>query len=101
VDILGEALVAVRLEQGRVRHGDHGPVDPLTNVAHALDARCGPHPVRQCLLRGTPDHRAVGERIGEGKADLDDVGAASHGRLGQRGRLPPGHEIHDERLPAR
>ena len=55
-----------------------GVVDALADAGEALEARRGPHPLRQGPLRSPPDDRAVGERIREGKADLDDVGAALH-----------------------
>ena len=40
----------------------------------------------------------VGERVGEREADLDDVGAAGDGGLGEGGRLGAGHQVDDERL---
>ena len=44
----------------------------------ALEAGARPHPARERPLGGAPDHRPVGERVGEREAELDDVGAALH-----------------------
>ena len=64
----------------------------------ALEAGCRAHPGRERLLGGRADHRAVGERVGEGEADLDDVGAACDGGRGEGGRLGAGHQVDDEGL---
>ena len=44
-------------------------------------------PAASACSAARPDHGPVGERIGEREAELDDVGAAGDGRLGERGRV--------------
>ena len=55
-------------------------------------------PCRERPLGRAPDHRPVRERVGEGEAELDDVGAALDRGLRERGRLRAGHEIDHEGL---
>ena len=72
----GEALPAVRLEDRRVRHRDDRRVaHQLAGRGQTVEAPARAHAARECPLRGTLDHWPVGERIGEGEAELDDVGA--------------------------
>ena len=66
-----------------------GVVDSLADGGEALEARRRLHPFRQRPLCGPPDDRAVGERIREGKADLDDVGASLHGGPASAGVSAP------------
>ena len=58
-------------------------------------------PAASARSRGPPDHRPVRERIGEGKADLDQVGAARLGGRGQLRRVRAGHQVDDECLAHR
>ncbi len=94
----GEPLVAVGLEQRGVGHRDQRDVDASPGLRQALEAAAGAHPVGQRPLGGPADHRPVGERVRERKAELDDVGAAGDRGLGELGRVPPGHQVDDERL---
>ena len=78
--------------------GTSGTSDALAGRGEALEAGLRPHALRERLLGGAADHRAVGERVGEREAELDEVGAALDGRLGQLRRLRPGHQVDRERL---
>jgi hypothetical protein len=93
-----EPLVAVGLEQRRVGHRHERHVDALTDLREALEAGGGPHPAGECPLRRPPDDGPIGERVGEREAELDDIGAALDGRLGELGRVPSGHQVDDEGL---
>ena len=46
-------------------------------------------PCGERALAGAADDRAVGERVGEREAELEQVGAAFDGRLGERRRVGP------------
>ena len=83
-----EALPAVGLEQRGVGHRDQRRVaDEGAGGGEALEAGGGAHAGGERLLGGGADHRPVGERVGEGEADLDDVGAAGDCGLGEGRRL--------------
>ena len=47
---------------------------------------------------GAPDHRPLGERVGEREAELDDVGAALDRGARELRRLGLGHQVDDELL---
>ena len=68
-----EALVAVRFEESRIGHGHERDVHPVPHCGEALEARAGPHPLRERTLRRPADDRPVGERVGKWKPELDDV----------------------------
>ena len=84
-----EAVPAICLEEGRVGHRHERCLGhELARARQALEAGARPHPLPERTLRRTPDHRSVGERIGQRKAELDQVGAADDGRCGELGGLP-------------
>ena len=94
-----EALPTVCLEQRRVGHRDQRRVaDEGAGRGEALEAGGRAHPRSERLLGGGTDHRAVGERVGEREADLDDVGATRDGGRGEGRGVLAGHEVDDERL---
>ena len=95
-----EALPAVRLEDRGIGHRhDRGLADEGARLGEAVQALRGAHPATERALGGPLDHRSVGEGIGEGKAELDHVGARLDGGRGELGRLGLADEVDDERLP--
>ena len=93
-----EALPAVGLEQRGVGHRHQRHVDACPHAREAVEAGLRAHPLRERPLGGSPDHGAVGERVGEGEAELDEVGAALHRRLGQLRRVRAAHQVDREGL---
>ena len=70
----------------------------LVRPREDVEARARAHPARERALAGAADHRPVGERIGERKAELDDVRAALDRRPRELRRLRLGHQVDDERF---
>ena len=91
-----EALVAVGLEDRGVGHRDERDVDARARVRDALEALGRAHAAREGALGGALDRRALGERVGERDAELDDVGAALDRGLGELRRLRLADEVDDE-----
>ena len=91
-----ELVPPVCLEQSRIRHRHERDVDELARAREAVETGPGTHPLRERALGRAADHRTVGERVGERKAELHDVGAALDGRGRERGRLAPGHQVDDD-----
>ena len=58
------------------------------------------HSFSERSLAGPADHGAVGERVREREAQLDDVRATFDGGLDELGRAPATHQVDDERLHA-
>ena len=96
--VLGEPVPAVRLEDRGVGHRHERHLHPGARRGQALEAGARPHPGGERLLGCAADHRAVGERVGEREADLDEVGAARLRRSGEVGRVGAGHQVDDEPL---
>ena len=96
----GEALPAVGLEERRVRHRHERNVDPRARLGEAVEAGARPHPLRERPLGRAADHRPVRERVGEGEAELEQVGAALDGRRGELRRLGPAHQVDRRALPS-
>src|SRR3954471_18214052 len=69
--------------------------------ARALDAAAARPPPRERARAGRLDDRPVGERVGEGHAELDEVGATVGVRLPDRARGPDvreaAHEVRHQR----
>ena len=82
-----EALVAVRLEERCVGHRHERHVDALARLRQALEAGSRSHSLCERPLRRLPDHGAVGQRVGEREAELDEVGAALDRGLRELGRV--------------
>ena len=55
--------------------------------AEDVEAGGGAHPLRERALAGAANDGPVGERVGKGNPELEQVGAAVDGRLGERGRV--------------
>jgi hypothetical protein len=81
----GEGLDAHRLDRVGVAHQHDGRlVAGRTEAAHDVEHLAHAHAGGHRPLGGALDGRAVGHRIGERNAELDDVGTAGHQRLHQR-----------------
>ena len=92
--VRGETLPAVRLEDRRVRHRhERRLADQRPRAREALEACVRAHALRERLLARAADHGSVRERVGERKAELDEVGASVDRCRGQLRRLGSGHEI--------
>ena len=74
-ELVGEALDAAREDEVRVAHSTTGTTSAsaAADVEHAGTRRAG----GQRGGAGGVDHRAVGERVGERHAELDQVGAGA------------------------
>ena len=93
---------AVREDHVRVDHQHHR--DPLGDRAADLQRRRKRRPRLQRRRRRRVDRRPVGQRIGEGNAELDQVGAGIGVGLGDRQRRLPvgkaGHHVGHQGRPA-
>ena len=98
----GEAFQAVahhRIEIGEQQQRNLGALADLRrDLEHASQRRARLERALAALL----DHRPIGDRIGERHAEFDQVGAAAHQRLDQRGRAlgrgVAGGEVGDQTL---
>ncbi len=81
--------------------GMSGTSTRAADLRQALEAGPGAHAARQRPLAREPDHGPVRERVGEGEADLEQVGAARDRRLRQLGRLRERHQVDGEPLAHR
>ena len=75
----------IALDRVRIAHQHHRRRRcPPCGTRAPCRARAQADAVRQRALAGALDHRAVGHRVGERHAELDDVGAACDQRVHQR-----------------
>ena len=72
-----DALEAAREQRVRVTHQHHGDVAAASGAATSSRTRSNVAPRLQRALAGGLDRGAVGERVGERDAELDQVGAGS------------------------
>ena len=96
--LLGEGGIAQDLDGIEIAHEDDGGRRvPLPELSHHLQDIAQPGMVGQGALAGALDHGAVGHGIGEGHAQLDEVGTGGdhgvhQGHGGGQVRVPRGDE---------
>jgi hypothetical protein len=72
--------LVVAFDRVGIAHQHHRRAGVAGGSAHHVQHLHRADAARQCALAGLLDHRAVGHRVAERHAELDDVGAA----FGQR-----------------
>jgi hypothetical protein len=84
---LGEGRIAHDLDRVEIAHEhDRRLVVALAERTHHLQHIGQPHALGQCPFGGALDHWTIGHGIGEGYAQLDDIGAGCDHGVHQRHR---------------